>query len=72
MSVMAAALTGTLPKNTWITHQPFKHCENEDVDADGDSGCGWEDISEFEASQEMLADVYNEIEKPVVDTVDAN
>ena len=42
------------------------------MDADGDSDCAWEDIPEFEASQEMLADVYNEIEEPVVDTVNAN
>ena len=39
---------------------------------DGDSGCAWEDVPEFEESQEMLADVYNEIEEPVVDTVNAN
>ena len=71
-SVTAAALTGTPPKNTWIAHRPFQHCENEDVDADGDSDCAWEDIPEFEASQEMLADVYNEIEELVVDTVNAN
>ena len=62
-------LTGTPSKNTWIT---FKHCEDEDEDMDANSDCALEDVLEFEVSQEMLADVCEDIEELVVDTVDAH
>ena len=71
-SATSATLTGTPPRNTWIPYQPFKHCEDEDADVDAYSDCAWEDIPEFEASQEMLTDICDEIEEPVVDAVDAN
>lgn len=65
----AATLTGTPPKTAWIPFQPFKH--HEDADADSDSDSAWEDTPEFEASQEMLADVCDEIEEAAVIAVDA-
>lgn len=62
----ATTLSGTPPTSNWIPYQPVEAREEAGEDSDE-----WEDIPEFEPSQEMLADICEEIEEVAVIPVDA-